>query len=65
MVWRAFDLTLRRPVAVKLLEKTDAVSLQRFEREGRATASLKHPGIVSVHDVGTHHSETSRQRPTI
>jgi serine/threonine protein kinase len=44
-VWRATDNALQRPVAVKLTT-LECVS------EARRVASLKHHGIVSVHDVG-------------
>lgn len=54
IVYRATDLDLKRPVAVKLLP--DRVSTpdarERFLREARAAASLNHPNIVAVHDVG-------------
>jgi len=44
-VWRAIDSALERPVAIKL---TTLPCVQ----EARRVASLKHQGIVSVHDVG-------------
>ncbi|MCI0339666.1 MAG: protein kinase, partial [Planctomycetales bacterium] len=55
-VYRATQLSLRRPVAVKVLPATlvqsNASTIERFEREARAVASLQHPNIVSVHDMG-------------
>ncbi|QFG25066.1 serine/threonine-protein kinase [Actinomadura sp. WMMB 499] len=54
-VWRAVDLRLRRPVAVKVLpaELADVPgAMDRFEREAEATAALQHPGITVVFDVG-------------
>ncbi|HWH12747.1 MAG TPA: protein kinase [Solirubrobacteraceae bacterium] len=54
-VYRATDLVLRRPVAVKLLAGSlleDPRSVARFEREARAAASLAHPGVVAVYDTG-------------
>jgi tRNA A-37 threonylcarbamoyl transferase component Bud32/GAF domain-containing protein len=54
-VYRADDLRLGRPVAVKVLvggRLNDRNALRRFEREARATARLAHPGIVAVHDFG-------------
>jgi eukaryotic-like serine/threonine-protein kinase len=53
-VWRAFDTTLGRPVAVKLLRAglTDAVDKKRFVREARAAAQLSHPNVVAIFDVG-------------
>jgi len=53
-VWRARDLRLDRPVAVKVLRTTgpDAPTmLERLRREARAVARLTHPNIVGVHDV--------------
>jgi serine/threonine-protein kinase len=44
-VWRATDTALQRPVAVKL-------TTQNCVDEARRVARLKHPGIISVHDVG-------------
>ena len=54
-VYRATDPRLRRDVAVKVLSGTvlaDAGQLDRFLQEARVTASLDHPNIVRVHDVG-------------
>jgi tetratricopeptide (TPR) repeat protein len=57
VVFRATDLQLQRAVAVKLLaEKVpDDEMRARFLREARAAASLNHPNIISVHDVGEDH----------
>jgi eukaryotic-like serine/threonine-protein kinase len=55
-VYRARDTRLGRDVALKVLPATfaaDADRLRRFEQEGRAAASLNHPNIVTVFDVGT------------
>ena len=54
-VWRATDLVLDRPVAVKLLRPEYAEHpemLARFEAEARHAASLTHPGIAQVYDYG-------------
>jgi Tol biopolymer transport system component len=56
-VYRAYDERLRRDVAVKVLSRSlagDDERLRRFEREARAAASLSHPNILAVHDVGHH-----------
>ncbi|MEO8968988.1 MAG: protein kinase, partial [Solirubrobacteraceae bacterium] len=48
-VYRAFDETLERQVAVKLMNRevaTDSDQLERFRREARAVAQLSHPNIV-------------------
>ena len=54
-VYKARDTRLERTVAVKVLpahiaERAD--SQARFEREARAVASLNHPHICVVHDIG-------------
>ena len=53
-VYRASDVRLGRDVAVKVLTQTDADSrsVHRFIQEARVTASLDHPNIVKVFDVG-------------
>jgi serine/threonine protein kinase len=53
-VWKAHDRELDRYVAVKLprKEQLDEVEAEKFLREARAAAQLKHPNIVSVHEVG-------------
>jgi serine/threonine protein kinase len=54
-VWRATDTSLGRAVAVKVLKSEfadDPVFRSRFEVEARHAASLHHPGVASVYDVG-------------
>ncbi len=54
-VYYAIHLGLHRPAAIKVLRPAlaaDAVHLQRFMQEARAAASLIHPNIVQVYDVG-------------
>ena len=63
-VWCARNELTRRDFALKillasLLENTEAV--QRFVREARATAKLRHPSIVEVYDAG----QTDDGRPYI
>ncbi len=54
-VYEAFDLRLCRTVAVKLLRgnKNDPQAPRRLAREARAAASINHPNVCSVMDVGT------------
>jgi eukaryotic-like serine/threonine-protein kinase len=54
-VWRAVDLVLDRPVAVKLLRAEyaqDAETVARFRAEARHAANLAHPSIAQVYDFG-------------
>jgi len=51
----ARDLKLGRRVAVKLVRPVGAhwdAALKAFEREARATARLRHPNIVTIHQFG-------------
>ena len=48
-VFRAVDTRLGRAVAIKITHEQFSA---RFEREARAIASLNHPNICTVHDVG-------------
>lgn len=55
-VYRARDTRLQRDVAVKILPNTlahDQDRLRRFEQEARAVATLNHPNLLTVFDVGT------------
>jgi serine/threonine-protein kinase len=56
-VYKARDTRLDRQVAIKLLPSDlggDPGRCARFEREARAIASLAHPHICTLYDVGTH-----------
>ncbi len=59
-IFRAWDTALRRWVAVKRLHGTvtsDRKRRERILREGRAASPLKHPAIVTIHDVFEHGGE--------
>src|ERR687896_1983403 len=54
-VYRAYDPTLERRVAIKMMHREfaeDSDQLERFRREARAVAQLSHPHVVNVIDAG-------------
>src|SRR3954465_3050362 len=55
VIYRATELRLGRPVALKLIA-TDRASdphlRERFEREARLTASIEHPNVIPVYAAG-------------
>lgn len=56
-VYKARDTRLQRFVAIEVLPGHIASRQdlrQRFEREARAVASLNHPHICVLHDIGSH-----------
>ena len=56
LVYSAKDTLLNRLVAVKILREqyaNDSEFIDRFYREAQAAASLSHPNVVTVYDVGT------------
>ncbi len=55
VVYLALDHLLHRQVAVKILRQqyvNDEEFIQRFRREAQSAASLSHPNVVSIYDVG-------------
>ncbi|MFJ8534093.1 serine/threonine-protein kinase [Streptomyces sp. NPDC093591] len=55
-VWRAYDETLARAVAVKLLlpQDSDPTATSRFRLEAQTAARIDHPNVVGVRDFGEH-----------
>jgi hypothetical protein len=55
VVFRAIDEELGREVALKMLKTAQAYSagqMERFQREARNTARLRHPGIATLYEIG-------------
>ena len=58
ITYKAFDTNLRCPVALKVINNTylnSDVARQRFLREARAAAALRHQNVASVFHLGTDH----------
>jgi len=54
-VYRAYDVRLRRPVAIKTLPascSSDEMRLRLFDQEARALSSINHPNVVTLYGLG-------------
>jgi len=54
-VYKAFDPRLHREIAIKIAAERFS---ERFDREVRAIATLNHPNICTIHDVGPNYLVT-------
>ncbi len=59
-VFKATQLRMDRPVAIKTINLTSArndLTPKRFEREAKIVGQLRHPNIISAIDFGIHHEQ--------
>ncbi len=62
-VWKARDAVLDKVVALKILHAglfESPADRERFFREARAAANLRHPAIVTVHEVAELETESGK-----
>ncbi len=50
-VWKAWDTTLARWVAIKFLNAAEEENIKRFQREAQMVAQLRHPHVAGVYEV--------------
>jgi len=52
VVYKAWQSSLGRPVALKVLHRYDAEALRKFQAEARLSARLNSPGVRRIHEAG-------------
>ncbi|HEX5701880.1 MAG TPA: serine/threonine-protein kinase [Pyrinomonadaceae bacterium] len=54
-VYRGRNIRLETDIAIKVIDKrhlSDASAILRFEREAKMAASIRHPNVIVIHDLG-------------
>jgi len=64
-VWKAWDRSLGRWVAVKYLKSEIGHPSQRIEREGRMAGQLSHPSIITIFERGHHNGRAYLVMPFV
>src|SRR5436190_14117594 len=60
LVWKARQVSLNRIVALKMIRSGTLANdeeVRRFLAEAEAAGQLQHPGIVAIHEIGTHEGQ--------
>jgi serine/threonine-protein kinase len=59
IVYSAWDERLNRPVALKMIraDSSDPAAAERLRREARSAASVNHPNICQLYDIGGEQGE--------
>jgi hypothetical protein len=67
VVYRAYDAALGRFVALKMIRSgaLEGPEVERFQREARAAARLRHPNILPIYSVGFHDGRPCFTMPLI